>query len=49
MLRVYMERAPDILNGVFPLNPESLKVWKSGSLRNQQMFATRPIQAVHYG
>ena len=44
-----MESAPDVLKGVFPLNPESLKVWKIESLMNQQTFATRPIQALHYG
>ena len=43
MLRVYAGSVPNILNEVFPLNPES-----SYSLRNQQKFATRPIQTVHY-
>ena len=44
MLRAYTGSAPDILNKVFSLNPESLN-----NLSNQQTFATRPIQTVHYG
>ena len=44
MFRVYTIRAPNILNEVFPLNPES-----SYDLRNQQTIVTRPINAVHYG
>ena len=42
-LRVYAGSVRNILNEVFPLNPES-----SYSLRNQQKFATRPIHTVHY-
>ena len=49
MFRRYMESAPDILNEAFPLNPESLKIWKIESLRNQETVATRPKQTVHYG
>ena len=49
MFRRYTERAPDILNEVFPLNPELLRVWKIESLRNQETVATRPKQTVHYG
>ena len=44
MFRVYKGSAPDTLNEVFPLNPDS-----SCRLRNQQTFATRPIHTVHYG
>ena len=44
MLRVYTRSAADILNEVFPVNLES-----SYSLRNQQMFDTRPTETVHYG
>ena len=43
MFRVYKGSASDVLNEVFPLNPDT-----SYSLRNQQTFATRTIQTVHY-
>ena len=41
---IYGKCKQDILDEVFPLNPES-----SFSLRNQQTFTTRPIHTVHYG
>ena len=44
MFRIYTENVHDILNEVFPLNPES-----SYSLRNQEAFATRSIHTVNYG
>ena len=41
--KVYTKRTPNILNKLFPLNPEL-----SCSLRNQQTFATRLLHTVHY-
>ena len=44
MFRVFTGSAPDILNEMFPLNPESSYI-----LRNQQTFSTRSIHILHYG
>ena len=49
MFRGYTESGLNILNEVLPLNPELLRVWKIESLNNQETFATRPKQTVHYG
>ena len=44
MLRVHMGGAPNIVNEVFLLNSSS-----SCNLRNQQIFAIRPLNTVYYG
>ena len=44
MFKVYKKQGPDILQDVFPLNPQA-----TYNLRNQPHFASRTIRTVHYG
>ena len=44
MFKVYTEQGPDILQDVFPINPQP-----EYNLRNKTHFATRPIRTVCHG